>query len=84
MGYACTIYIVAGEVATSSLKESPSRLPSQLRIYDGQDIRYEGGGRVVVVMHGRSRMTYDTLASVNAGTNNVGFSLVRQTMLAQR
>ena len=34
------------------------------------------------IMHGRSRMTIDPLHPYNAGTEHVGFSSTRQTLLA--
>ena len=43
-----------------------------------------GGGVYSIFMHGRSRMTigYRPLHTYNAGTEHVGFSPTRQTLLA--
>ena len=53
------------------------------------ELRVRGGGGVLDrrdvldLMHGRSRMTIDRPSHpYNAGTENVGFSAIRQTLIA--
>ena len=47
--------------------------------------QWRQGGGVLIIMHGRSRNSYDHRPShpYNAGTEHVGFSSTRQTWLAR-
>ena len=40
------------------------------------------GGGVLIIMHGRSRMTIDSLHPYKAGTEHVGFSPTRKADIA--
>ena len=53
----------------------------KLQLSDRQEARRRRGGGVLVIVHGRSRMTIGPRIPTNTWTEHVGFSPTRQALL---